>query len=222
MTLRAEGASGHRTNLNRASSRGRQRTCRTSCEVGGPPRRRAASRHEYPAATSATSKRRPQVRAERYRATPSGILLRREPWQTHSLKGGPDRLLSSQQPIDARQLDASTSAIRRPGARGLPRETKQLRIVCQSALPAALKELLIHLLTVLSAHSPQFQAEPFITTRCDRYCVVPDRRLSDWIHDALFSRGSSTCSLPIVVDSTSASHTAMASFGHRSSRHCAP
>ena len=34
------------------------------------------------------------------------------------------------------------------------------------------------------AHSPQFQAEPFITTRCDRYCVVPDRPFRDWAHDA--------------------------------------
>ena len=33
-----------------------------------------------------------------------------EPWQTHSLEGGPDDLLSRPQPVEARQLDPSGSA----------------------------------------------------------------------------------------------------------------
>jgi hypothetical protein len=34
-----------------------------------------------------------------------GLLSRREPWQTHSLEGGPDELLSRPQPVEARHLE---------------------------------------------------------------------------------------------------------------------
>src|SRR4051794_21573205 len=46
-----------------------------------------------------------QVRDEHYGEVPSGSSFDCEPWQTHSLEGDPDDLLSRPQPVEARHLE---------------------------------------------------------------------------------------------------------------------
>jgi hypothetical protein len=74
-------------------------------------RRNAATPRRLPARTprfDVADKRSPTSKSET-RITVKGHpgpLSRREPWQTHSLEGGPDDLLSRPQPVEARQLAA--------------------------------------------------------------------------------------------------------------------
>ena len=78
-----------------------------------------------------------RVRAERYGEAPSGSSFDCEPWQTHSLEGGPDDLLSRPQPLEARPARRPARPGALPARSTLRNAPPSATAACRSPLPTA-------------------------------------------------------------------------------------